>query len=87
MLPRAAEVVVVALRRQHVIGLVVDAAEGDVRPALVALGGVVEDHVEDDLDAVAVQLLDQGLQLVDLHAAACRSRRSPPWGRRSRRVL
>ena len=35
---------------------------------LVALGGVVEHDVEDDLDAVPVQLLDQRLQLVDLHA-------------------
>ncbi len=33
----AAEVVVVALRREHVVGLVVDAPEGDVRAALVAL--------------------------------------------------
>ena len=37
-------------------------------PLLVALGGVVEHHVEEDLDAVAVQFLDERLQLVDLHA-------------------
>ena len=59
VLPRAAEVEVVALRREHVVGLVVDAAERDGRALFVALGGVVEDDVEDDLDAVLVQLLDQ----------------------------
>ena len=64
----AAEVEVVALRRQHVVGLVVDALEGDVRALLVAFGRVVEDHIQDDLDAVAMQLLHQRLELVHLHA-------------------
>ncbi len=46
VLPRPAEVVVIAFRGQHIIGLVIDAPEGDVRPVLVALGGVVEDHIQ-----------------------------------------
>ena len=36
---------------ENVIGGVVDAAERPGRPMLVAFGGVVEHHVEDDLDA------------------------------------
>jgi hypothetical protein len=53
----AGEVHVVARRagRQAVVGGVVDAAEGQRRPPLVALGGVVVDHVEDDLEPGGVQ--------------------------------
>ena len=40
---------------QAVVGRVVDAAEAERRPEVVALGGVVVDHVEDHLDAGAVQ--------------------------------
>ena len=34
-------------------------AQRDARAVLVALGGVVEHDVEDDLDAALVQLLDR----------------------------
>ena len=68
----SAEVEVRAVGRQHVVGLVVDAPVRDVRSALVALGGVVEHHVEHHLDAVAVQLLHHVLQLVHLHGEASR---------------
>ena len=49
----AGEVHVVArvFGRQAVVGGVVDAAERERRAQLVALGGVVVDHVEDHLDA------------------------------------
>ena len=80
----AAEVVVVAFRREHVVRRVVEPAERDRRAAFVAFGRVVEHDVEHHLDAVLVQLLDQRLELVDLHAELRRSRRSRPWGRRSR---
>ena len=45
-----------------------------VGPELVALGGVVVDHVEDDLDARLVQRLDHALELGDLLTprAVCR---------------
>ena len=39
------------------------------RPEVVAFGGVVVDHVEDDLDAGVVEALDHGLELAD--RAAC----------------
>ena len=38
------------------------------RAHVVALGGVVVDHVEDDLDARRVHGLDHGLELLDLLA-------------------
>src|SRR5204863_9721642 len=56
----AAGVVQVAPRfgvREAVVGGVVDAAEGQRRAHVVALRGVVVDHVEDDLDAGLVQRL------------------------------
>ena len=37
---------------------------------MVALGGVVEHHVEHDLEACAVQGVDHGLELGDLAAGA-----------------
>ena len=54
---------------EAVVGVVVDAAEGERRAPAVALGGVVVDHVEDDLDARRVQRLDHRLELADLLAA------------------
>ena len=65
---RAREVHVVALvlGREAVVGLVVDALEAEHRPEVVALGGVVVDHVEDHLDAGAVQRLDHALELAHL---------------------
>ena len=61
---------------------VVDAAERQRRPQVVALGGVVVDHVEDDLDAGRVQRLDHRLELGHLLAAVARNSDGP--GRRSR---
>ena len=52
-----------------VVADVVEAAEAQRRPERAALGGVVVDHVEDHLEARAVQRLDHRLELVDLLAA------------------
>jgi hypothetical protein len=62
----AAEVVVAgaSFRRQAVPASVVEAAPADRRAGLVAFGGVVEDHVEQDFDAGCVQGLDHGPELV-----------------------
>ena len=54
-----------AVGLQPVIGEVVDAAERQRRPELVALAGVVVDDVENDLDAGVVQALDRRLELGD----------------------
>ena len=61
-----------------VVGEVVDALEGEHRPEVVALGGVVVDDVEDHLDPGAVQRLHHPLELLHLLAA--------PAGRRVERV-
>jgi hypothetical protein len=80
-------VVVVLLVRvdEAVVRRVVDATERDRRALLVALGGVVVDHVEDDLDIRVVQRLDHCLELGHLLAArpGCgvgRVRRQEPDG-------
>ena len=72
VLPVPGEVHVVArvVRDEPVVGGVVDALEGQHRPQVVALGGVVVDDVEDHLDAGAVQRLDHPLELAHLLAAA-----------------
>ena len=57
---------------QPVVGGVVDTPEGQRGPHVVALGGVVVDHVEDDLDARLVQRLHHRLELADLLAALAR---------------
>ena len=54
---------------QTIVRLVVDAPEAQGRAHVVAFGGVVVNHVEDDLDASAVVCLDHRLELVDLLAA------------------
>ena len=71
LLPRACVVHVVArvARHEPVVGLVVDALERERRADVVALGGVVVDDVEDDLDAGLVQCEHHLLELVHLLAA------------------
>jgi hypothetical protein len=69
--PGAGRVVVVlrVARDQPVVGLVVDPAERQRRPQMVPFGGVVVDHVEDHLDARAVQRPDHRLELEHLLTA------------------
>ena len=57
------------VRHEPVVGGVVDALERQHGPEVVALGGVVVDDVEDDLDAGLVQRADHRLELRDLLAA------------------
>ena len=51
---------------EHVVELVVEAAEGIGSAAVVPFAGVVEDDVEDDLDAGLVEGADHVAELVDL---------------------
>ena len=41
-----------------IVGLIVDSFEGERRPALVALGGVIVDDVEDHLEFAIVEPRD-----------------------------
>ena len=63
-----AEVEVIAVGCEEVVGLVVEAAEGNDGAGRVALGGVVEDNIEDDLDTGGVERFDQIFEFVDLLA-------------------
>jgi hypothetical protein len=49
---------------EDVVGWVVDAAETESRPCVIAFRRVVEYHVENDLDARAVQCLDHVAKFV-----------------------
>ena len=64
---RAGEVHVVALivRQRSVVGEIVDAAKGQSGTRMIALGGVVVDDIQDDLDARVVQILDHLLEFAD----------------------
>ncbi len=62
----AAEVIVPAVRGEQVVDVVVKALKGEEGPLFVALGGVVEHHVQIDLNALPVQGPDQLFQLVAL---------------------
>ena len=61
-------VVALVVVDQPVVRGVVDAAHGQRRAEVVALGGVVVDHVEDHLDAGLVQRADHRLELLHLPA-------------------
>src|SRR5260370_22329567 len=59
---------------QPVVRSVVDAAEAQRRPEVIALCSVVVDDIEDDFDSGLVQRANHGFELVDLLstlAAAC----------------
>ena len=62
----AAEIVIIPLRGEQVVNIVVKALEGEEGAPPVALGGVVEHHIQIDLDAPPVGLLNEQLQLVAL---------------------
>ena len=61
-------VVAAVVLLEPVVRRVVDALEAQRRPEVVALGGVVVDHVEDHLDARGVHRLHHRLELLDLLA-------------------
>ena len=63
-------VVLLLGRVQQVVGVVLEPLEADRRAEVVALAGVVEDDVEDHLDAGLVQRLDHVAELGDLLALA-----------------
>ena len=54
-----------AIFLKDVVGAVVQTTETQRRPGVVAFGGVVEDHVENDLDARPMQRLDHVAELVN----------------------
>jgi hypothetical protein len=60
-------------RDKAVVAVVVDTAEGEGGTEMVALGGVVVDHIQDHLDAGGVQRLDHLLELGDLAAGLPRA--------------
>ena len=59
----AAEVVIFAVRRKHIIDIVVNSLKGEERSQLVALGGVVEHNVENNLNAIGFEVANQLLEL------------------------
>ena len=71
------------LAAEVVVGLVVQSAPRQRGAALVALGRVVVHHVQDHLDAVAVQLLHHVPELVD-RILACKA---PVRGEEGQRVV
>ena len=64
------DVVALLVGQQPVVGGVVDALEGQRRPALVAFGGVVVDHVEDDLEPGVVEARHHLLELAQAVGAS-----------------
>ena len=62
----AAEVIVVSLRRQHVIDVIVKALEGNHGTVTVSLCRVVKHHVQDALDAALMKLPDEFFQFMAL---------------------
>ena len=72
---------------QAVIDRVVDAAEGEGGTEVVALGGVVVDHVQDHLDAGGVQRLDHLLELGDLLAKRAADGKARVWREKPDRVV
>ena len=65
---RVIHVVARIVRHQAVVGRVVDAAEAQHRAHVIAFGRVVVHHVENHLDAFAVQRLHHALELGHLAA-------------------
>ena len=75
------DVVAAVVRTESVVGGVVDSAKTQRRPHLIAFGGMVVDHVQQDFDAGVVQALDHGFELGQIAAAeVARFRREEAQG-------
>ena len=61
--PGVIDVVALLVGQQPVIRRVVDSLEGQGRPTLVAFGGVVVDHIQNDLEAGIVKARHHLLEL------------------------
>ena len=54
----SAEIIIMTVRREHIIHTVVQPLEGKGRTVFIPFGCVIEDHIQKDLYAVFIQLLD-----------------------------
>ena len=64
------DVVAALLRQQPVVAGIVDPFEGKRRAQLIALGGMVVDDVQNDLETMGMKLIDHGLEFVGAAGAA-----------------
>ena len=58
-IPAAGEIIVIPIRRQHIVDVVVEPLEGYERPVFISLRGMVENHIQNDLDACRMKITDQ----------------------------
>ena len=65
-IPAAAEIIIISVRRQHIVYVVVKALEGKAGTVFISLGRMVKDHVQEAFDAVVVEGPDQRFQLIAL---------------------
>ena len=68
----AAEIIVPALGSEQIIRPVVDTLIGDNRAVLVALCGVIENYIKNNLYAVFVKHFDKVFELICFHTYRCR---------------
>ena len=64
--PAAGKIVVIPIRRQHIVDVVVEPLERYERPIFISLRSMVENHIQNDLDARRMEIADQRPQLVPL---------------------
>ena len=64
--PAAGEIVVISIRREHIVDVVIESLEGYERPVFIPLRGMVEHHIQNDLDAGRMKITDQRPQLIPL---------------------
>ncbi len=85
--PRKVHVVARIVRDLPVVGRVVRPLHRQQRPLLVALAGVVVDHIQNDLDVVAVQRLHHVFELADLLPRVARRTVARHGGKVAQRVV
>ena len=83
----AAEIVVLPVRRQHVINIIVNAFEGKTGSPVIPLRRVVEHHIQDHLYPIFLQLINQLFQLVPLMVVFHHGRITGVGGKEADRVV
>ena len=83
----AAEIIIPAIRREHVIDPVVKALEAEAGPLLISLCRMVEHHVQNNLDPVLMECPDQLLQLRPFPVELIRRRIAGVRGKKADRIV
>ena len=83
----ATKIVIIALRRQHIVNLVINSFKRKSRSQFISFRCMVKYHVQNDFDALVMQFADQPFQLIALMIMLYRVRIAGVWRKITDRII